>query len=151
MTNRRSFVMSTAALGASSIAATSGKPALANSDTTNTETANTATVDVQLPALRYCLNTSTIRSGGKPLPVREQLSVASQSGYDGVELWLRDIQQFQSAGGKLSDLRQEMDDLGLTLDSAIAFAEFHAIIIQSTRRHQRIEISDAVFRIQEKL
>jgi 2-keto-myo-inositol isomerase len=72
--------------------------------------------------LRYCLNTSTINGG--VVPVRQQLKIASEAGYQAVELWLRDIEKFAKEGGKLSDLRKELEDLGLGLDSAIAFGKW---------------------------
>lgn len=71
---------------------------------------------------RYCLNTSTINGG--TVPIRQQLKIASQAGYHAVELWLRDIDKFLSEGGKLQDLRKELSDLGLGLDSAIAFGKW---------------------------
>jgi|688.fasta_scaffold01362_13 2-keto-myo-inositol isomerase len=73
-------------------------------------------------SLRYCLNTSTIN--GSKIPIRQQLKIAADAGYDGVELWLRDIDKFVSEGGQLEDLRKEMSDLGLRLESAIAFGKW---------------------------
>lgn len=74
--------------------------------------------------LKFCLNTSTIKIGKHP--VREQLKIAADAGYDGVELWLRDIEVFTKSGGKLSDLKKEIADLGLSLESAIAFGQWIA-------------------------
>lgn len=71
---------------------------------------------------RYCLNTSTIN--GSQLPLREQLKIASEAGYDSVELWLRDIEKFMSEGGNLPDLQSEMSDLGLGLEGAIGFSQW---------------------------
>lgn len=76
------------------------------------------------PKFRYCLNTSTINGG--ELPVREQLQVAAAAGYDSVELWLRDIAKHVDGGGSVADLAKEMSDLGLGLDSAIAFGTWIA-------------------------
>lgn len=73
----------------------------------------------QTPTFRYCLNTSTIN--GSEVPVEQQIAIASAAGYDGVELWLRDIDKFVSGGGKLSDLRLQLEDANLRLESAIAF------------------------------
>lgn len=73
-------------------------------------------------SIRYCLNTSTINGG--VVPVRQQLKIASQAGYQAIELWLRDVEKFVSEGGKLDDLRKELSDLGLGLDSAIAFGKW---------------------------
>ncbi len=71
------------------------------------------------PAFRYCLNTSTINNS--QVPIRQQLAIAAKAGYDGVEIWLRDIETFVNEGGTLTDLRKEATDLGLTIESAIAF------------------------------
>lgn len=73
-------------------------------------------------SLRYCLNTSTINNSA--IPVRQQLKIAADAGYQAVELWLRDIEKFVQEGGKLDDLRKELSDLGLGLDSAIAFGKW---------------------------
>jgi len=69
---------------------------------------------------KYCLNTSTIH--GDAVPLLDQIDVASQAGYDSIELWLRDIEKYLSSGGKLEELRKRIRDAGLTIESAIAFA-----------------------------
>jgi 2-keto-myo-inositol isomerase len=74
------------------------------------------------PKMLYCLNTSTINGG--IIPVRQQLKIAADAGYQGVELWLRDVEKFVNEGGKLDDLRKELSDLGLSLESAIAFGKW---------------------------
>ena len=74
------------------------------------------------PKFRYCLNMSTINSS--QIPLREQLKIASQAGYDSVELWLRDVDTFEKNGGDLKTVRKELDDLGLGVDSAIAFGKW---------------------------
>lgn len=70
--------------------------------------------------IRYCLNTSTIH--GEKLDVRDQIKIAAEAGYDGIELWIRDVQRFLAGGGKLTDLASQLKDAGLQLESAIAFA-----------------------------
>ncbi len=74
------------------------------------------------PKFRYCLNTSTINGG--EVPVREQVQIAATAGYDAVELWLRDVTKYIEEGGTVADLATEMSDLGLSLDSAIAFGSW---------------------------
>jgi 2-keto-myo-inositol isomerase len=81
------------------------------------------------------LNTSTINGG--VIPVRQQLKIAAGAGYQAVELWLRDIDKFVKEGGKLEDLRKEMSDLGLGLDSAIAFGKW--IVDDETERKAGLE------------
>jgi 2-keto-myo-inositol isomerase len=71
---------------------------------------------------RYCLNTSTIR--GQELPIDQEIDVTAQAGYDAIEPWLRKIHQFTEDGGELSDLKKRLDDHGLTVESAIGFANW---------------------------
>ena len=70
--------------------------------------------------VRFCLNMSTIR--GQKLPLPEQVEVAAKAGYDAVEPWLGDIQQFVEGGGKLADVRKRVADHGMTVESSIGFA-----------------------------
>lgn len=70
--------------------------------------------------MKFCLNTSTIQ--GDRIPIWEQVEIAKKAGYDGIEIWLRDVDKFEKEGGKRSDLRKHIADSGLALESAIAFA-----------------------------
>lgn len=72
--------------------------------------------------IRYCLNMSTINSS--KIPLREQVQIAAKAGYTGVELWLRDVDRFIQEGGDLPGLRREIADLGLTVESSIAFGKW---------------------------
>jgi 2-keto-myo-inositol isomerase len=71
---------------------------------------------------RYCLNMSTINGG--EVPIRNQIKIAANAGYDAVELWLRDVDKYVAGGGDLASLRKEIADLGLGVDSAIAFGKW---------------------------
>jgi len=70
----------------------------------------------------YCLNTSTIR--GQKLSLSEQVRVASEAGYQAIEPWIREIQEFVNKGGQLSDVKKQIADAGLTVESAIGFANW---------------------------
>ena len=70
----------------------------------------------------YCFNTSTIR--GQKLGIVDQINLTSTAGYDAIEPWLRDIDQYVQEGGSLKDLRKRIDDAGLTVESAIGFAQW---------------------------
>jgi sugar phosphate isomerase/epimerase len=76
----------------------------------------------QASAFRYCLNTSTIR--GQKLGIVDEVEIAAKAGYDGVEPWLRELEQYVGDGGSLKDLAKRIRDLGLTVDSAIGFAKW---------------------------
>lgn len=74
------------------------------------------------PAFRVCLNTSTIR--GQKLTVDRQIDVAAQAGFEGIEPWMGDLRGFVESGGKLSDLRKQLEDANLRVESAIGFAKW---------------------------
>jgi sugar phosphate isomerase/epimerase len=84
------------------------------------------------PTLKYCLNTSTIH--GEVVPLLKQIEVASQAGYDAMELWLRDIDKYLNEGGNLKDLKKRITDAGLTIESAIAFAPW---IVADSATHKK--------------
>ncbi|WP_146516547.1 sugar phosphate isomerase/epimerase family protein [Rubripirellula amarantea] len=68
------------------------------------------------------MNTSTLR--GQQLSVPEQIDVAADAGYDGIEPWIRDVRGFVEGGGKVSDLKKQLDDRKLKVVSAIGFANW---------------------------
>ncbi len=79
-----------------------------------------ASSDVKEDQFSFCLNTSTIM-GQKP-GLKGYLDIAAKAGYDGVELWIRDIQEYISSGHSLSELKKYISDSGLRLENAIGFA-----------------------------
>jgi sugar phosphate isomerase/epimerase len=80
--------------------------------------------------IRYALNMSTVR--GQKLTVPEQIDVAAKAGYDAIEPWINDLRQYELSGGSLPDLRRRIADQGLTVPSAIGFAEW--IVNDDARR-----------------
>jgi 2-keto-myo-inositol isomerase len=48
---------------------------------------------------RIAINTSTI--SGYKLPVEQQIELCVKAGYEGIELWVRDVQAFIDKGGKV--------------------------------------------------
>ena len=70
----------------------------------------------------YCLNTSTI--SGQKLDIIEQVEIAAKAGYDSIEPWIRDIDQYVKGGGDLKGLGKRIQDRGLQVPSAIAFSEW---------------------------
>jgi len=69
---------------------------------------------------RYCLNTSTI-SGQKPT-VPESVEIAARAGYDGIEVWVRDLRAYVEQGNSLQQLKKQLTDAGITAENAIGFA-----------------------------
>jgi sugar phosphate isomerase/epimerase len=68
------------------------------------------------------MNSALLR--GYELGIAEQVDLAGRAGYDGIEPWIRDIESFVASGGSLADLRDRISDSGLTVESAIGFAEW---------------------------
>jgi len=73
---------------------------------------------------RYCLNAGLLR--GYELGVAEQVEIAGRAGYDGIEPWVADLERFVASGRSPDELRRRIADLGLTVESAIGFAEWIA-------------------------
>jgi len=81
-----------------------------------------ATQDSSELPVRFALNTSTVR--GQKLTIEEQVDLTAKAGYDGIEPWIRDIQAYVDGGGSPGDLKKRIVDRGLTVDSAIGFANW---------------------------
>lgn len=73
---------------------------------------------------RVSLNASTI--SGYKLSVSEQIALCTEAGFDGIELWTRDIDAFVKQGGSYETLRRELDDSGLLLENMIGFSSWFA-------------------------
>lgn len=84
---------------------------------------------------RYCLNTSTIRE--KKLGIVQEVTIAAAAGYQGIEPWIPTLREYVEQGGSLSDLRKHIADSGLTVDSAIGFAQW--IVDDEGRRTAALE------------
>ena len=69
----------------------------------------------------YALNTSTIRNCGLDVP--QSIEVTARAGYQGIELWVSEIEDYLQGGGTLADLRRLLDRHGLEAPNLIAF--FH--------------------------
>ena len=110
--NRRTFVGSAAALTASSLV-----PKLA------TAAEKPASQDrPQDEPFGYCFNTSTVR--GQKLDFKKQVDLVIAAGYQAIEPWMRDIQAYQEAGGSLADIKKQLADANVTVESAIGFARW---------------------------
>ncbi|MDB5389362.1 MAG: sugar phosphate isomerase/epimerase [Planctomycetaceae bacterium] len=70
----------------------------------------------------YCLNTATIR--GQDVGIVREAEIAAAAGYKGFEPWMGGIEKYVKDGGLLTDLRKKIADLGLTVESAIGFANW---------------------------
>jgi sugar phosphate isomerase/epimerase len=83
----------------------------------------------------YCLNTSTIR--GQKLSLVEEFEIAARAGYNGIEPWVRELDQHLKEGKSLKDLGKLARDRGLVVADAIGFAEW--IVDDDKRRLKGLE------------
>ena len=74
------------------------------------------------PGFHYCFNTATVR--GQKLPIAQVATIAARAGYDSIEPWIDELDQHVKDGHSLADLGKLLRDLGLTVASAIGFAEW---------------------------
>jgi len=107
---RRLFVKSAAITGAASLMPSTVYPLYKNSTSGVTEKS----------LFRYCLNTSTI-SGQQP-GLLKSIEIASKTGYDGIELWVRDVKQHIDSGYSASSIRKFIVNQGIVVENAIGFA-----------------------------
>jgi sugar phosphate isomerase/epimerase len=85
--------------------------------------------------VKYSLNMSTVR--GHKLSVPEQVELAAKAGYDAIEPWVGDVRQYEQGGGSLAELQKRIVDCGLTVASAIGFADW--IVDDDDRRAKGLE------------
>lgn len=68
---------------------------------------------------RYALNASTLFP--YKLGIRDQLRIAAEAGYEGLEIWMRDLEEYVSSGGSIAELKAYAESLGIEVPNAIAF------------------------------
>jgi len=110
--DRRLFLKLTAGAGAASAAG-----AFTASAQTGSASASATAKMYQGGASRWpiCINSSVIR----PTPLKDKIRVAAEAGYDGIELWINELEEHEAAGGSLKDLAGEIRDRGLFVPNVI--------------------------------
>ena len=83
-----------------------------------------ATAPAAKGPFRFCLNTSTI-SGQKP-GLTGYIDIASKAGYDGVELWINDIQDYLATGKSIQSLADYIKSKNLAVEDIISFTTWMA-------------------------
>lgn len=86
----------------------------------------------------YCLNTSTIR----PIPLLDKIAIAGRAGYQAIEPWNDEIDDYLRGGGTLAELKRALGDAGLRVVSVIALhswitasvAEYSTVLDECRRR-----------------
>ena len=87
-------------------------------------------------SFRYCLNMSTIR--GHNLGFIKELETASKAGFRSVEIWMNSLQTYLTNGGTPKEAKKRIDDLGLTIENCIGFAEW--IVDEEDRRKKSLDL-----------
>jgi sugar phosphate isomerase/epimerase len=95
----------------------------------------------------YCLNTSTIRAKG--LNLADKIDIAARAGYQAIEPWLSEVDEFVASGGSITDLAKRIRLSGLTVESAIAFPEW--IVDDDMRRRKGFDQAKRSFDIVRQL
>jgi 2-keto-myo-inositol isomerase len=88
-----------------------------------------------MATFNYCFNTSTIR--GQKLSLVDEIKIAAQAGYQAIEPWIDEIEAHQQQGGSLDELKKRIQDSGLTVESAVGFAEW--IVDDDVKRASGLE------------
>jgi 2-keto-myo-inositol isomerase len=83
----------------------------------------------------YGLNTSTLM--GQKLTIAAEVEIAAKAGYQALEPWVRELDEYAKGGKSLEDLGKKIRDLGLTVESAIGF--FDWVVDDDTRRRKGFE------------
>jgi 2-keto-myo-inositol isomerase len=107
--SRRDFLTVSGAISAAGVCGSTAQPA-------------GAAASENPKGFRYCLNFATLQ--GYKAGVAEMVEIAAKAGYQAIEPWLSGIHAYADQGGSLPDLRKRIADLGLTVESAIAFAQW---------------------------
>ena len=79
---------------------------------------------------KYALNTSTIR----PASLMDKIRIAGETGYEAIELWNDDLTAYEEEGGSLADVKQALDDHGLSVPTVIAL---HGWLDTTGQAHQQ--------------
>lgn len=125
-----SWLAGLAAVGATTSSATAAGPARSASE-----------------PFGYCFNTSTIR--GQALSLVDVVKLVGAAGYHAIEPWIREIDQYVKDGGQLGDLRKRIEDAGLTVESAIGFAEW--IVDDDTKRAKGMDEAKRNFEMLQQI
>jgi sugar phosphate isomerase/epimerase len=83
----------------------------------------------------FSLNTSTIR--GQKVPIDREVTIAARAGYQVIEPWIGELEEYVRSGGSLRDLRKRIEDAGLRVESSIGFCEW--IVDDEGRRKKGLE------------
>lgn len=102
------------------------------------EAAKTKRYQKKVSPFPIIMNTSTIR----PASLVDKIRVTHEAGYDGIELWIDDIAQYEKDGGNVEDLGKDIRDRGMFVHDVIGLwncmpptqEEFDASLVETRER-----------------
>ncbi len=83
----------------------------------------------------FCLNTSTIRK--QNIGLLNEIETASKVGFDGIEIWMRTLEDFLEKGGTTADVRKKAADSGIVIEDSIGFAKW--VVDDETERNKAMD------------
>jgi 2-keto-myo-inositol isomerase len=98
----------------------------------NKESVNTSRNTPSSLPFRISLNTSTIRAYG--LTVEQQIDAVAEAGYDGIELWVSDVNTYLNSGGTTGSLASKLKEKNLVLENMIGFAPWFTEDLEARAR-----------------
>lgn len=111
-------------------------PALAPSSAPAQEPAPAERSERHAPrAFGIAINTATIRA--QKIGAARTIELAARTGYQGVELWIDEIEEHERSGSSLEDLGKLARDLSIELPNAVAFSEW--MVDDEERRGKALE------------
>lgn len=88
--------------------------------------------------IQFSLNTSTLR--GHKLDLPQIIEVAAKAGYDGIELWISEMEAYLTSGKSLVSLKKLFSDAKIIPVNAIGFAPWMAQdVAKSTAGFEQME------------
>ena len=95
----------------------------------------------------YCLNTSTIRSDGAS--VLDAIDTAAAAGWDGIEPWVKELDDWVARGGTLEQVRTRAEESGIAIVNLIGFPEW--AVPEEDRRAKGFEEAARCFQMAKAL
>ncbi|MEB2784914.1 sugar phosphate isomerase/epimerase family protein [Algoriphagus persicinus] len=83
-----------------------------------------STTQKKKATIQFSLNTSTLR--GQKLDLPQIIEIAAKAGYDGIELWISEMDAYLKTGKSLASLKKLFTDAQLIPVNAIGFAPWMA-------------------------
>ncbi|PZX49177.1 sugar phosphate isomerase/epimerase family protein [Algoriphagus chordae] len=83
-----------------------------------------STEKIKESTIKFSLNTSTLR--GQKVDLPQLIEIAAKAGYDGIELWISEMETYLKTGKSLASLKKHFSDVGIIPVNAIGFAPWMA-------------------------